>query len=299
MKVLSGSSNSILAEHIAAQLEIDLVAADLSVFANNERRVHITDDVRGENIVLVQSFSDPTDTHIIEFLLMVDALERLGARHVTALIPWMGYSLQDKAFLRGEPISAKVIANLVSHAYVKRAVIFDLHNSSIPGFFSIPTVHVSAARLFADHIRESFAMQNVIVASPDFGGLKRARQFAELLDVDLVNIDKQRNLRTGEVTAHSVQGGSVSGKTVVLFDDCILSGGTVVEASALLKEQGANDVHFVATHGLFTGEALEKLANSTVDSVIITNSIYHPTLPPQVKVLDAAPIFLPELQPWM
>ncbi len=299
MKVLSGSSNSILAENIATQLKVPLVAADLTTFANDERRVWIKDDVRGENIILVQSFSNPADTHIMEFLLMVDALERLGARHITAVIPWMGYSLQDKAFRTGEPISAKVIANIISNSYVKRAIIFDLHNSSIPGFYSIPTQHITAANMFADHIRQSFSMEQVIVASPDFGGLKRARQFAELLDVDLVNIDKQRDLRTGVVTAHSVQGGSVKGKSVVLFDDCILSGGTVVEASALLKEQGANDVHFVATHGLFTGDALKKLAESTVDSVIITNSILHPTLPPQVTVLDAAPIFVPELKPWM
>ncbi len=299
MKVLSGSSNSILAENIATQLGVPLVAAELATFANDERRVWIKDDVRGENIILVQSFSNPADTHIMEFLLMVDALERLGARHITAVIPWMGYSLQDKAFRTGEPISAKVIANIISNSYVKRAIIFDLHNSSIPGFYSIPTQHISAASMFAEHVRQSFSMEQVIVASPDFGGLKRARQFAELLDVDLVNIDKQRDLRTGAVTAHSVQGGSVKGKSVVLFDDCILSGGTVVEASALLKEQGANDVHFVATHGLFTGDAVAKLESSTVDSVIITNSIYHPTLPPQVTVLDAASIFVPELKPWM
>ncbi|MBP9820409.1 ribose-phosphate pyrophosphokinase, partial [Candidatus Woesebacteria bacterium] len=255
MKLLSGSSNLPLAQSIAQGLQIPLVNAEITHFANNERRVWIKDDVRGENVVLVQSFSDPADEHIMEFLLMVDALERMGARHVNAVIPWMGYSLQDKVFRYGEPIAAKVVANLVSNTYVKRVFLLDLHNTSTPGFFSIPSVHVSALQLFAQYIKDKFDQNNLIVASPDFGGLKRARTFADVLNTELINIDKHRDLTTGEVSAQSVQGGSAKGKTVVLFDDCVLSGATVLEAAALLKKEGAQEVHFVATHGLFTGDA--------------------------------------------
>lgn len=211
----------------------------------------------------------------------------------------MGYSLQDKVFRTGEPIAAKVVADLVSNSYVKRALLLDIHNSSVPGFFSIPTQNVSATQLFANYVKENINSESLVVASPDFGGLKRARVFANTLDVDLVNIDKHRDLTTGAVTAQSLQGGSVAGKTVVVFDDSILSGGTVLETSKLLKENGAVAVHFLATHAVLTEGAIEKLEHESIDSVVVTNTIEHHSLPQKTVVLDAAPLFANALKAWL
>ena len=300
MKLLSGSSCPALSRKLADQLGIEMVAAELSEFANGERRVLIQDGdlVRGQNIVLVQSFSDPVDQHIMEFLLLTDALERLGARHINLVIPWMGYSLQDKVFRQGEPIGAKVVANLVSNSYIKRAFLLDLHNTSIPGFFSIPTHHLSALSNFAQYARDSIDLSQAVVASPDFGGLKRARVFANNLELDLVNVDKHRDLKTGQVTAQGLHG-DVDGKIVLLFDDCILSGSTVVESAQLIKDQGAAEVHFFATHGIFTNNALQKLAESAVDKLIITNSIQQPEKIDNLFIQDVSHLFADALKNWL
>lgn len=298
MKIISGSSNQQLANNIADKLSLPLVKVDRTTFANGEKRIWIQEQVKGENICLVQSFSHPTDENIIEFLLITDALERLGARHINLIIPWLGYSLQDKVFREGEPIAAKVVANLVSNAYIKRAFLMDLHNTSTPGFFAIPTEHLSAITIFENYVKENFDLDKAVVASPDFGGLKRARVFANRLSTDLVNIDKIRDLKTGDVTAVDVHG-DVKDKDVLIFDDCILSGSTVVEAAELLKEKGAHQVIFLATHGLFTGDAKQKLQDSQVDKVVITNSIAQTKLPSKIEVLDISTIFVDAINDWI
>jgi ribose-phosphate pyrophosphokinase len=298
MKLISGSSNKALGNSIAKKLGIDQLNADISEFSNGERRIWIKDAVRGQSVVLVQSFSDPCDQHIMEFLLLTDALERLGARHINVIIPWLGYSLQDKVFRQGEPIAAKVVANLVSNSYIKRAFFMDLHNTSTPGFFSIPTSHLSAINVFVKYARDNIDMSKIVVASPDFGGLKKARVFADILKTDLVNIDKKRDLKTGKVVAVGMSGGTVKDKTVIIFDDCIVSGGTVMETARLLKEEGATAVHFFATHGLFTGDSQQKLAKSAVDTIVITNSIHHDKLEPKITSLDVGQVFADELKDW-
>lgn len=298
MRLISGTSNPALAEKLASKLQIPLVETEISTFANGEKRVWIKEKLDGQDVVVVQSFSDPVDEHIIEFLLLSDALERLGVRDIHVIIPWLGYSLQDKVFRPGEPIAAKVIARLISHAYVKRVYLIDVHNTSIPGFFDVPCSHLSAMELFAANVRERFDVANIVVASPDFGGLKRARQFANLFDAPLVNIDKHRDLETGEVTAVGLHG-KVKDKTVVLFDDVILSGGTVTEAAGMLKEEGALETHFFATHGLFTDSALAKLESSAIDSITITNTIAHERVPAKIQTLDLAPLLADTLQEWL
>lgn len=298
MRLISGSSNPQLATLIAKELNIPLVETEISEFANGEKRVWIKEKLDGQDVVVVQSFSEPVDEHIMESLLLLDALERLGARDVHVCIPWMGYSLQDKVFRPGEPIAAKVVARLISHATVKRVYLTDVHNTSIPAFFDVPCSHLSAAELFAANVRERFDAKNIVIASPDFGGLKRARQFAGLFDASLVNIDKHRNLDTGKVTAVGLHG-EVEGKIVILFDDVILSGGTVTEASHLLKEEGALETHFFATHGIFTDGAVERLDQSTIDSITITNTISHEGLPQKIRVLNLAPLIGETLKEWL
>ncbi len=298
MKIAAGSSNPKLAEKIAQQLNTKLIDIDLTDFPNDERRIHIREDVNGEDIAVIQSFSKPTDQHILEFLLLADAFERAGARNINLVLPWMGYSLQDKVFRGGEPIAAKVVANLVSTSYTNRVFLLDLHNTSTPGFFSIPSQHLSAQNLFADYTKDKIDLKNTVIASPDFGGLKRARVFATQLGLDLVNIDKHRSYSTGEVTAVDVHG-NVENKNVIILDDIILSGSTAIEAASLLKANGAKEVYFFATHGVFVPGSLEKIASSDLDRIVITNSIAHQQLSKKIEVLDCSSIFSEALKKWL
>lgn len=298
MKLISGTSNPALASAIADKLGIPVVKTEITNFANGEKRVWIKDSVRGENVVLVQDFADPSKQPIMEFLLLSDALERMGARHVNLVMPWMGYSLQDKVFRDGEPISTKVVANLISNAYVKRVFVLDLHNSSTPGFFSIPTHHLNALDIYADHVKNNFDLSNSIIASPDFGGLKRARVFANMLELELVNIDKHRDLHTGQVTPVGLQGGEVKNKIVLVFDDCINGGSTVIESARFLKELGAAQVHFLATHGPLVKDAIAKLQESQIDSIVVTNSIQLENLPEKFNILDVSTLFADALKDW-
>ncbi len=288
MKLISGSSNKPLAQEVAEKLGVNQIQVEIDKFANSETKIWIKDNIKDETIVLLQSFSQPTDKHILEFLLLADAIERAGAEEVIAVIPWLGYSLQDKVFRPGEPISAKVVANMISASFVKKIILLDLHNSSIPGFFSKPTTHLSAMELLADHIsNEINDPSEYVVASPDFGGLKRAFEFAERLDLPLVKLDKRRDLHTRKIVGMHLNG-QVENKTVLLLDDVILSGGTVRRAATVLKQHGAKEVIFLATHGLFVNDSLNKLQNSDVDHIIVTNSIRQETLPSKVEQISVA-----------
>ena len=298
MKLVSGSSNLPLAQKLAKHLEIDLLKVKITKYANDEKHIEILDNVQGENIILLQSFSCPVDEHIMEFLLLADALERMGARHVNVVIPWYGYSLQDKVFKDGEPLSAKVVANLISASYIKRVFLLDVHNTSVTGFFSVPTHHLSALSLFTKYAKDNYNLQQTVVASPDFGGLKRAWQLAKSLDVDLVNIDKHRDLKTGKITRMKLHG-NVKNKTILVFDDVIISGGTVIQAAELLKKSGAKEIHFLVTHGLLVGDIKSKLSVPAIDTIVITNSIYHQKLPSNVRVIDCAKLFADQLKGWM
>jgi len=298
MKIISGTSNRALALKIANKLNLKLVDAEISKFKNGEKRVWIKEDLNGENVVVVQSFSNPVDEYVIEFLLIADALERAGARHVSLVLPWMGYSLQDKLFRTGEPISAKVISDLISNAYVKRVHLLDLHNTSIPGFFSIPTHHYSPLELFEKYIKKNLDSKNSIVVSPDFGGLKRARVLANQLKLDLANVDKHRDLSTGKVTPLGISG-NVEGKVCLIYDDIINTGSTVVEVAKFLKENGAKEVHFLVTHGIFAKNGLTIMNDESINSVIITDSISHQDLPEKIKVLDTSDLFVKALKNWM
>lgn len=275
-----------------------MVNAEIRTFPNGEKYVRILDQVVGEDVVLVQSFNQPVDEHLIEFILLADALERGGAREVHAVIPWLGYSLQDKLFLSGEALSAKVCADLISNSYIKRVILLDLHNHSIPGFFSIPTQVLSSLELLAQQIEGSVDYSKLVVASPDFGGLKRAREFAKRLNAPLINIDKQRDLITGQVQATALHG-DAHGKTVVVFDDCIVGGGTVAETAKVLKENGAESVTFVATHGLFVGDGQTIVQDSPVDSVLVTNSIKHDQLAAKITQISVADLFASSIKQWL
>ncbi len=294
MKLVSGSSNLPLTKKIAAQLQSELLKVKITKFANNEKRLQILGQAKGEDVVIVQSFSTPVDEHIIELLLLIDALERMGARRVSVIIPWYGYSLQDKVFEDGEPLSAKVVANLISNSYARRVFLLDVHNTSIAGFFSVPTHHLSAISLFTQYAQDNFDLTQTIVASPDFGGLKRAAKLAKSLQLDLVNIAKKRNLQTGDIIEMSLQG-DVTNKIVLVFDDVIVSGGTIIEATEILKQAGAKEVHFLVTHGLLVKNAKSKLQASQLDSIVISDSIHHQNLPHKIKTIDCATLLAQQI----
>ncbi|MFZ5437754.1 MAG: ribose-phosphate diphosphokinase [Patescibacteria group bacterium] len=295
MKVIAGSASLKLAQNIALQLNVTLVNCEINNFANGEKKIRVANEVKNEEVLLVQSFYKPVDERIIETALITDALERLGAKEISLFIPWFGYSFQDKVFLPGEPLSAKVIAKIIESTCIKKVYLLDLHNISIPGFFSVPTYHISAMDEFVKHIEEHFDLSKAIVVSPDFGGIKRARLFANQLHLDMASVEKRRDLKTGQVTTTKLDG-EVKDKTVFIFDDAILSGQTVVEVAKLLKENGAKEIHFLATHGVFTGKALTELEDSMVDSVTITNSIERPEQYQKITVIDISKILVDNLQ---
>lgn len=287
MILFSGSSNSVLAKQLATALNSELGEVESTTFANGERRIRVLNPVKGQHAIIVQSFSQPVDAHILEFVLMADALERAGARSVTAVIPWLAYSLQDKVFRDGEPLAARVIADIVSNSYVQRVLLLDLHNASIAGFFSVPTEHIRALPLFSKYVKEKFDLSKAVVVSPDFGGLKQARVFADAVGLDLINVDKHRDLQTGDVTPVGLSG-DAAGKICFVYDDVINTGRTVAEVARFLKSKGAKEVHFLVTHGLFAGDGLEKIQDDAIDSIVITNSVHHPDLPEKVIQLSVA-----------
>ncbi len=298
MKLISGSSNQDLAKIISQKLKIEMIDIDISKFANDEKRIIIKKELHGEDICLVQSFSTPVDENIIELLLITDALERMGAKDISLVLPWMGYSLQDKVFNNNSPVSAKVVANLISNSYIKRVYLLDLHNTSIPGFFSIPVYHLSAINLFIDYSKKTLDLNNSIVVSPDFGGLKRARDFAQKLNLNLININKHRDPKTNKVTPLSITG-NVKDKICLIFDDVLNTGGTVYETAKFLKNKGATKVHFLITHGIFAQDSIKLLNNKYIDSIVVTNSITQSKKSNNNKVIDCSPIFIDKLKKWL
>lgn len=308
MNIISGSSNLELAKSIVTSLNqkvpaqnSQLIQTEISKFPNDEKRIWIKDEdkVRGQKISIVQSFSKPVDENLIETLLIIDALERLGAREVSLIIPWMGYSLQDKVFREGESIAAKVVADMISNSFVSRVFLLDLHNPSIPGFFSVPTYHLSAMNLFIDHLKTNDYLDNTVVVSPDFGALKASRIFAKNLNLPLFNIDKSRDFKTGIVTAHALHGGEIAGKNAIIFDDVIVSGSTAAETAALLKKEGALKVIFTATHGIFCNNGVNIVSQSEIDYIVISNSIAQVEKVKKIKQVDLSSLFVNALVDWI
>ena len=296
MILLSGSSHPAFAKALSKQAHMPLAEVDLSVFPNGDRRVWVKTSVVNEDVVVVQSFSHPVDTHLIEYALLVDAVERAGARSIMALVPWMGYSLQDKVFRSGEPIAARVAADIISHKNVKLVVLMDLHNNSVAGFFSTPTTILSTLKLFVSDALKRYPKKKLVVISPDFGGLKRASVFAKAVGAEIHHIDKVRDVHTGKVQAKFV-GGDMSGKVCIVIDDCINTGSTVIEGARELKKHGAKRVVFYATHPLLGGNASETLQKSEVDEVIVSDTVsVEGKIFPKLRVLSVVPLFAEALK---
>ncbi|CAN5294185.1 ribose-phosphate pyrophosphokinase [soil metagenome] len=270
-KVVAGNSNRPLAEAICAHLGIPLAKASVRRFADMEVFVEIQENVRGQDVFIIQSTSFPTNDHLMELLIITDALRRSSARRITAVIPYFGYARQDRRASGRTPISAKLVANLITHAGVDRVLTLDLHAGQIQGFFDIPTDNLFGAPLMSRDIRERLDHKNAMVVSPDVGGVVRARALAKRIDAPLAIVDKRRD-RPGESEVMNIIG-SVEGRSCILLDDIVDSGGTLVNAAEALLDQGALEVYAYITHGVLSGGAVARIANSKLKELVITDSI--------------------------
>ncbi|HEY5793645.1 MAG TPA: ribose-phosphate pyrophosphokinase [Bosea sp. (in: a-proteobacteria)] len=270
-KVVAGNSNRPLAEAICSHLSIPLAKATVRRFADMEVFVEIQENVRGQDVFIIQSTSFPTNDHLMELLIITDALRRSSAKRITAVIPYFGYARQDRRASGRTPISAKLVSNLITHAGVDRVLTLDLHAGQIQGFFDIPTDNLFGAPLMARDIKDRLEWKNAMVVSPDVGGVVRARALAKRIDAPLAIVDKRRD-RPGESEVMNIIG-SVEGRSCILLDDIVDSGGTLVNAAEALLDQGAREVYAYITHGVLSGGAVARIANSKLKELVITDSI--------------------------
>ncbi|MCZ2328714.1 ribose-phosphate pyrophosphokinase [Bartonella sp. F02] len=271
MKLFCGNSNPLLAKAVAKYLDIPLGAATVKRFADQEIFVELHENVRGEDVFILQSSSYPANDHLMELLIMIDALRRSSARRITAVIPYFGYARQDRKPGPRTPISAKLVANLITEAGAHRVLTLDLHAGQIQGFFDIPTDNLYAVPVISRDIKMHHSLENVIVVSPDVGGVVRARSLAKRLNSLLAIVDKRRE-QPGESEVMNIIG-DVTGKDCFLLDDIVDSGGTLCNAASALLEHGAKSVTAYITHGVLSGNAVERITNSKLKELIITDSI--------------------------
>src|SRR5213594_554626 len=291
LKIFAGNSNRPLAQEICDYLGVPLGAADVRTFSDGEVQVEITENVRGGDVFVIQSICTPGNDHLMELLLMLDAFKRASARRITAVIPYYGYARQDRKVSPRVPISAKLVADLITTAGASRVLTVDLHAGQIQGFFNVPVDNVYATPVLLEYLRGRIGRRDVTVISPDAGGVERARAFAKRLDANLAIIDKRR-ARPNEVADVQIVG-QVDGRHAVIIDDIVDTAGTLCAAAEAVRAAGAPAVIACATHPVLSGSAVERLERSTLDELIVTDTI--PLGPdaarlPNLRVLSVAPL---------
>ncbi|NEP62743.1 MAG: ribose-phosphate pyrophosphokinase [Symploca sp. SIO2G7] len=288
LRLFSGSANVPLAQEVARYLGIDLGPMVRKQFADGELYIQIQESIRGCDVYLVQPTCHPVNSHLMELLIMIDACRRASARQVTAVIPYYGYARADRKTAGRESITAKLVANLMTEAGASRIVAMDLHSAQIQGYFDIPLDHVYGSPVLIDYLA-SKQLPDLVVVSPDVGGVARARAFAKKLDdAPLAIIDKRRQAHNVAEVMNVI--GDVAGKTAVLVDDMIDTAGTICEAAKILRQEGARQVYACATHAVFSPPAIERLSNGVFEEVIVTNTIPIPETQKfeQLKILSVA-----------
>ncbi|NVM23678.1 MAG: ribose-phosphate pyrophosphokinase [Desulfobacterales bacterium] len=268
--LFAGNSNLQLANDICRHIGIKLGDAQVETFSDGEIRVEIKENVRGKDVFVLQSTCDPVNRHLVELLLMIDAFKRSSAQRITAVIPYYGYSRQDKKVAPRVPISAKLVADLITVAGAGRVITMDLHAGQIQGFFNIPVDNLFAAAVLLEYIKDNFDNDTVVV-SPDAGGVERARAFAKRLDTQLAIIDKRR-MEPNMAEAMNVVG-DVKGKTAIILDDMVDTAGTLTQAARALKEHGALEVHACCAHPVLSGPAVGRIDDSEIKTLVVTNTI--------------------------
>ena len=277
MKLISGTANEPLARSIADVLDVPLTQVDIERFRDQEIFAKINENVRGEDIFLIQPTSAPANDHLMELLILIDALVRASAKRITAVVPYYGYARQDRKTGGRTPISAKLVANLISKAGAHRVLTADLHAGQIQGFFDIPTDNLFGQPVFVDDIKDRFSKKDrekLLFVSPDTGGVVRTRSIAKQFDADIAIVDKRRP-KAGESEVMNIIG-DVAGRSCILYDDIIDSGGTLCNAAKALKDHGANSVSAYITHGVLSDPAVERINKSELTELVITDSIAQP-----------------------
>lgn len=294
MKIFSGSSNLPLAKKIAKELDTKLGDIELSQFPNGEARVWVKEKVGNQKCFVIQSFSNPPDRYIIELTLITDALKRRGAKQIIAFIPWFGYCVQDKVFREGEPLNSKVIAKIVQVTKLNQLFTVDLHNETILGFFDIPAEHLKATSIFIDFFKKDGID---LVVSPDVGALKNTTKLAHSLDMPIAVINKKRDLKTGKVKILGVNQ-QVKGKKVLINDDFVSTGQTLMKTAAFLKEQGVKKVVACLTHHFYVPGVQEKIEKSKIDKIYVTDTITPPKNHKYKKlnILSIAPLLAQKIK---
>ena len=271
LKLFSGSANRGLAEDVAKTLGVTLGDATLSTFSDGEIMIRINENVRGSDVFVIQSTCVPVNDHIIELLLMVDALKRASAGRITAVIPYYGYARQDRKVQPRVPISAKMVADLINAVGTNRVLTVDLHAGQIQGFFNIPVDNLYAASVLLDYMKKKFDHRNLVIVSPDAGGVERARAFAKRLDCTIAIVDKRRE-KANECEIMNVIG-DVKGMDALLLDDMVDTAGTLAQAASALISQGARMVSAACTHAVLSGPAVDRINASPIEELIVTNTI--------------------------
>jgi ribose-phosphate pyrophosphokinase len=289
LKIFTGNANPDLAKEICGFLCIPLGSADVKRFSDGEINVEIRDNVRGVDVFVIQPTCPPVNEHLMELLILMDALKRASARRVTAVLPYYGYARQDRKVLPRAPITAKLVADLLTAAGVSRMLTMDLHAGQIQGFFNIPVDHLYSAPVMLEYIKANYG-NDVVVVSPDAGGVERARAFAKRLNASLAIIDKRR---VGPNVAEVMNIiGEVEGRTAILLDDMVDTAGTLAQSADALRRSGARRIYACATHGVLSGPAIDRLEKSEIEELVITNTI--PMGPKagcrKVRVLTVAPL---------
>lgn len=287
-KIFTGTAYPDFAEEVARFLDVPVANAIVGKFSDGEINVQISESVRGKDIFIIQPTCAPTNDNLMELLIMVDAFKRSSARTINAIIPYFGYARQDRKAAPRVPITAKLVANLMETAGVDRIVTMDLHAGQIQGFFDVPVDNLYGSIIFRDHIKQK-NLPNPIIASPDIGGVSRARYFADQLGFDLVIVDKKREKANVSEVMNII--GDVEGKDVILVDDMIDTAGTMCKAAEVLKNHGAKSVMALGTHPVLSGIAIERIQNSVLDEVVVTNTIPLAQKCSKIKILSVAPLF--------
>ncbi len=288
MKIITGNSNLPLAESIAAHCFSELVPADVKTFADGECSVEFMENIRGEDVFIIQSTSTPVNDNLMELLIMIDAAKRSSATRITAVIPYFGYARQDRKSASRTPITAKLVANLLTQAGADRILTMDLHAGQIQGFFDIPVDDLTSRIVFAKDIKRNISLEeSVVFVSPDAGGAVRARKFADMFHSDIAIVDKRRPAAgVAEVMALI---GDVKDKHAILVDDMVDSGGTLCKAAKAIIDAGALSVRAYITHGILSGDACQKVEKSVLEELVITDTIKY-VCPPKIKKIRQASI---------
>lgn len=286
MQILSGSSNIPLASAIAKAKNLKIINREIASFSDGETKLRILDETL-DTVTLIQTISPPVDYHIVETLLLLDSLTTLGVKKIILVVPWMGYSIQNRSFRTGEPISARAVARLFNHRTIQKIILLDLHKSNILPFFKRPTIEMTAVDLFIQYVRQVISTTDLCIVSPDEGSAHMGKRIADTFSLEHIIVQKKRDLQTGETKVVGATGTSKS-KAAIIVDDGVLSGGTIKHSVEFLNQNGVTNIHCMTTHAILTPGSIEKIDALNLQSFICTDSIYHTHYPKNTVVLSIA-----------